>query len=276
LVDPAADAYERELLAFRAAREAKYRSDAGWLTLVERISLEPGVNQTPLGALSVRDGGLVSLEVAPGLAVARAGGDGQLSERPDRPERIDAQVPGPGIPGQPVVFVSGPRRYEIVRRAGRLVMRVRDPMSPARAAFEGIAAYPIDPAYRVLAAFERLAEPQTTAVEMSDGDEDSAPLLGEARFGLPGQPARFALQIFLEESSSRLYVPFGDRTNRSETYGGGRFLYAVERDGSLVIDFNRACNPPCAFNPMVTCPLPPPANRLDVPIRAGERLPRGN
>jgi hypothetical protein len=263
-VDPTSDAYERELLAFRAAREAKYRSADGWLTLVDRIPLEPGVNQTPLGALSVRDGGLIALEVAPGLELARLGASGGDPVS----GRVDAEVP--------VVFASGSRRYEIIRRAGRLVMRVRDPQAPARTAFAGISAYPIDPAHRVVAEFERLAEPQVAAVEMSDGEEDTAPLLGVARFRLPGQSARFALQIFLEESSSRLYVPFGDRTNRSETYGGGRFLYGVEQDRSLVIDFNRACNPPCAYNPMVTCPLPPLANRLDVPVRAGERLPRGN
>jgi uncharacterized protein (DUF1684 family) len=267
-VDFAADAYERDMLAFRAAREARYRSEGGWLTLVDRIPLEPGANQTPLGTVTVGEQGRVVLDVKPGLELARAGGAVA--------GRVEAQVPGPDAPGEPIVFASGQRRFEIVRRSDRLVMRVRDPDAPARAAFTGIPVYPIDAAYRVVAEFARLAAPEETAVEMSDGDEDVARMLGVASFALPDVPARLELQIFTEESTGRLYVPFRDRTNRDETYGGGRFLYGQEDGGSLVLDFNRACNPPCAFNPLVTCPLPPPANRLDVPVRAGERLPRGN
>jgi uncharacterized protein len=275
-VDFAADAYEREILAFRAAREARYRSEDGWLTLVDRIPLERGRNQTPLGAIEVGDGGAIVLDVTPGLELARFGagagpGAGQLVAG-----RVEALVPGPGVPGEPVIFTSGERRYEIVWRGESLVMRVRDPKSAARTAFAGIPTYPVDPAYRVVAEFARRAAPEETAVEMSDGDEDVGQLIGEARFGLDGAASPLALQIFIEESTGRLYVPFGDRTNREETYGGGRFLYGREEGSALVLDFNRACNPPCAFNPLVTCPLPPPANRLDVPVRAGERLPRGN
>ena len=269
-MDFAADAYERDVLAFRAAREARYRSEDGWLTLVDRIPLEQGVNQTPLGTITVGEHGRIVLEVKPGLELSRTGAG------PGVAGRVEAQVPGPGAPGEPVIFTSGERRFDIVRRVDRLVMRVRDPKAPARAAFAGIPVYPIDAAYRVVAEFARLAAPEDTAVEMSDGDEDVAQLLGVASFALPGAPSRLELQIFTEDSTGRLYVPFRDRTNREETYGGGRFLYGKEDGGSLVLDFNRACNPPCAFNPLVTCPLPPPANRLDVPVRAGERLPRGN
>ena len=92
--------------------------------------------------------------------------------------RFEAQVPGPDAPGEPVVYASGKRRVEIVRRSDRLVMRVRDPDAPARAAFTGIPVYPIDAAYRVVAEFARLAAPEDTAVEMSDGDEDVARCLG--------------------------------------------------------------------------------------------------
>ncbi len=270
-MDFAADAYERDMLAFRAAREARYRSEGGWLTLVERILLEPGANQTPLGTVTVGEHGHIVLDVKPGLELARTGPGPAAGELVSG--RIEAQVPGPG---EPVLFTSGSRRFEIAPRGDRLVLRVRDPEAPARAAFAGIPVYPIDAAYRVVAEFARLAAPEETSVEMSDGDEDVAQLLGVARFALPVASSRLQLQIFIEESTGRLYVPFGDRTNREETYGGGRFLYGQEDGASLVLDFNRACNPPCAFNPLVTCPLPPPANRLDVPVRAGERLPRGN
>jgi hypothetical protein len=260
-VDFAADAHEREIVAFRAAREARYRSDRGWLTLVERTPLDPGETATALGTITVSDEGAAFLEIEPGSAVTR---DGQAVSG-----RLD-------VTGGAELAMDG-RRYEIVPRSGgRLVLRVRDPESRARRDFAGIPVYPTDPAYRVMASFDRLAAAQDTTVETSDGGEDVAHLAGEARFELPVDPAAQRLQIFIEESTGRLYVPFGDRTNRDETYGGGRFLYGVEDGGALVLDFNRACNPPCAFNPLVTCPLPPPANRLDVSVRAGERLPRGS
>ena len=262
-VEFGADAYEREILAFRAAREARYRSEQGWLTLVERLALEPGPNPTPLGVIDLEPGGRIALHVEQGVEVTRDG----------RPVsgRVTLQ-----LGSEPAVFHMGGRRYELVLRGERAFVRVRDPESPARVDFSGIPVYPIDPDYRVSAEFARLAEPEDTAVEMSDGDEDVAHLLGEARFALPDTSSPVRLQIFTEDSTGRLYVPFGDPTNRNETYGGGRFLYGQEDAGSLILDFNRACNPPCAFNPLVTCPLPPPANRLTVPVRAGERLPRGN
>jgi len=263
-VESAPEAYEREILAFRAAREARYRSEQGWLTLVDRIPLEPGPNLTPFGEVEVGAEGRVAIQIAQDLYVMRDGAPVS--------GRVQVEIPEDA----PVVFTQGRRRYEIVRRPGhRLGVRVRDPESPARLAFTGVPVYPIDPAFRVKAEFARLASPEDTAVEMSDGEEDLAKLLGEARFALPGSSSAHRLQIFTEASTGRLYVPFGDTTNREETYGGGRFLYGHEDGGSLVLDFNRACNPPCAFNPLVTCPLPPSANRLTVPIRAGERLPRG-
>ncbi|HTE55941.1 MAG TPA: DUF1684 domain-containing protein [Kofleriaceae bacterium] len=270
-MDSAAEAHEREIAAFRAAREARYRSGDGWLTLIERIALDPGETRTPLGTVTVATDGSAALEVSPGLAVTRGGDpvEGTPVEGTPVEGRIDVS--------EGAVFVLAGRRHEIVKRSGgRLAMRVRDPESPARRRFAGIPVYPVDRAYRVAADFDRLPAPEDTTVEMSDGEEDLAHLAGEARFALPVAAGTQRLQIFIEESTGRLYVPFGDRTNRHETYGGGRFLYGKEESGTLVLDFNRACNPPCAFNPLVTCPLPPPANRLDVSVRAGERLPRGS
>jgi len=80
------------------------------------------------------------------------------------------------------------------------------------------------------------------------------------------------LIAFDDTGDGRLFFVFGDRTNGRETYGGGRFLYSdPPRDGRVVLDFNRAYNPPCVFTPWATCPLPPPGNRLPVAIEAGEK-----
>jgi uncharacterized protein (DUF1684 family) len=96
----------------------------------------------------------------------------------------------------------------------------------------------------------------------------SAP--GTAVFTVEGQEYR--LTPVLEEGSSILFFVFGDQTNRTETYGAGRFLYAaLPEDGFAVLDFNRAYNPPCAFSPFATCPLPPKQNRLALKVEAGEK-----
>ena len=90
-------------------------------------------------------------------------------------------------------------------------------------------------------------------------------------FRIDGQEYR--LDAVDEQGEDEMFLIFGDRTNGAETYGAGRFLYAPRpgKDGRTVVDFNKAYNPPCAFTPFATCPLPPPQNRLPIPIPAGEK-----
>ena len=93
---------------------------------------------------------------------------------------------------------------------------------------------------------------------------------GILRFKLNGK--KYSLEPVLEEGSDQLFIIFRDATSRTVTYGAGRFLYAKKAvNGKVVLDFNRAENPPCAFTPFATCPLPPPQNRLNVKIKAGEK-----
>ena len=90
-------------------------------------------------------------------------------------------------------------------------------------------------------------------------------------FERDGQTWRIAA---LEADAGRVWLVFGDATNGTDTYGGGRFLYteSVAEDGTVVVDFNLAYNPPCVFSPYATCPLPPPQNRLALRIEAGEKV----
>ena len=102
------------------------------------------------------------------------------------------------------------------------------------------------------------------------GTVDQSPSPGMAVFTVDGQEYR--LTPVLEEGETRLFFVFADATNRTETYGAGRFLYAdPPTNGSVVLDFNRAYNPPCAFSAYATCPLPPKQNRLPLAISAGEK-----
>jgi uncharacterized protein (DUF1684 family) len=143
-----------------------------------------------------------------------------------------------------------------------------------RAAFPALPYFPINPEYRVPAALS--PTPDTEAIEMplSTGQRRKMRRVGMLEFSLKGQPLK--LTAFVEASDRtlrRLFVPFGDRTNGTETYPAGRYL-DLDRTatGLYEIDFNRAYHPFCLFNPTFECPVPPRENRLDVPVRAGEKL----
>lgn len=246
-----------EVTAFRERRNARYLSATGWLTLVERTPLEPGTTRAPFGELLIEPGRAPRALIAPGAVVTRAG----------------APLAGEVELADDDVLAHGGRTYDLLRRGDAHVLRVRDPDAPARRAFTAMPVYPIDVRWRALAAFDRLDAPRREHVPHTDGSEGTLPRLGTARFTLEGAPE--SLAIYFEESGQRLYVPFLDASNRDETYGGGRMLYAAEPSpgAPLVLDFNMAFNPPCALNSLVSCPMPPAENRLSVAVRAGEKRP---
>jgi uncharacterized protein (DUF1684 family) len=152
-------------------------------------------------------------------------------------------------------------------------VRLRDPECALRRDFAGIDAYPVDPAYRVVARLEPF--PAGTRIEVPNmlGHVDSVETPGAFAFPLRGGTRRLVPML---EPDSTLFFVFADSTTGVETYGGGRFLYADLRpDGTAVLDFNMAYNPPCAFNPYTTCPLPPEGNTLAMAVRAGEKFSAG-
>jgi len=131
--------------------------------------------------------------------------------------------------------------------------------------------YDIDPTLRVTAELELYDEPRTIAVDtVIEGFQQYPVAPGVASFELNGQ--RFDLEPTL--SGDKLFFVFGDETNRDETYGAGRFVYADAPgdDGILVLDFNLSYSPPCAFNDFSTCPIASPRNRLPIRIEAGEKF----
>jgi uncharacterized protein (DUF1684 family) len=147
----------------------------------------------------------------------------------------------------------------------------------ARAKILPLLYYPPDQAYRVPASL--VPDPGARVVEMltSTGQRRQVEVLGKLAFVLHGRPLE--LTAFSEEGSNgqRLWVPFTDQTSGGETYGAGRYL-DIDRTatGIYIVDFNTAYNPYCAYNPTYDCPVPPPQNRLPVPVRAGEKKPIGH
>jgi uncharacterized protein (DUF1684 family) len=158
----------------------------------------------------------------------------------------------------------------VVHRSGeQRGLRVRDPNGPLARGFAGFTWFPIDPAYRVVGRLIKDAQPQRLEVVNTYGDVDTYQTDGVVEFTLQGQTLR--LRPFTTRPK-RFYFVFRDESGGHETYKTARFLYTDLRDdGTTVLDFNQAYNPPCAFNPYTTCPIPLRENRLPVKILAGER-----
>jgi hypothetical protein len=177
--------------------------------------------------------------------------------------------------GHPTVLSLGSLTFFVIRRGDRLAVRIKDVDSPARKSFTAIDSYPIDPRWRFEARFHAYDHPRTARVPTVTGMEEAYQVPGSVAFDHDGQTYR--IDAFLEEGETDLFLVFGDLTNRSETYGGGRYLYAPRADerGIVVVDFNKAYNPPCVFTPFATCALPLPQNKLPILVEAGEKLYRG-
>jgi len=269
-IDPA---YRTEIEAVWAEREAKLTAEDGWLSLTGLYWLEPGSsafgsnNENPVwipdgaaiaGALVLGGDGAVTLKPSPeaGLTV-----NGQPAT-----ERILAS----DAAGAPDVVRSGRALFYLISRGDRIGVRVKDPESPSRREFHGLQRFPIDPAFRVTAALEPYDEPQEVAIPTVLGEPTTMLAPGLLRFELGGEALTLEPYVSSPDDTA-LFIVFRDATSGDTTYGAGRFLSAELESTGVVLDFNLAVNPPCAFTPYATCPLPTPENTLFVAIEAGEK-----
>ena len=160
-----------------------------------------------------------------------------------------------------------------IRRGPKVGLRMLDPDSVARTTFKGLKYFPLDPSYRVRAAFTPYATPKQVPVPNVLGQIVKMESPGYVEFALTGQPGKtYRLEPVYETPEKKdLFFIFRDLTSRKETYEAGRFLHTpLPVDRAVDLDFNRAYNPPCAFTDFATCPLPIKENHLDVRIPAGE------
>ncbi len=162
----------------------------------------------------------------------------------------------------------------VVHRSGtRLSLRVRDPNGERARTFRGFEWFPIGRGYRVLGRFIRDATPRNLPVVNTFGDVDTYETEGVVELALNGEVLR--LRPFTTEPG-RFFFVFNDASSGNETYEAARFLYSdLRQDGTTILDFNEAYNPPCAFNPFTTCPIPLPENQLPIKVLAGEKKYRG-
>ncbi len=254
----AAPAFVDDWKAWHARRIERLRAPDGWLALAGLHWLAPGENRVPgLPGAFVVEGGKVRLAAAASDGYALRGAPVTsvtlASDAADAPDRL----------------AVGSRAVAIIDRGGKLAVRVWDAERPARKAFAGVDAFPPDPRWRIEARWEPYAAPRRVEVPSVVGIPQVESVPGRATFELAGRS--LSLEPTLEPDGSLFFV-FRDATAASETYGAGRFLSAdAPRDGRVVLDFNRATNPPCAFTPFATCPLPRRENVLPVRVEAGER-----
>ena len=158
----------------------------------------------------------------------------------------------------------------LIRRGDKIGVRVKDSQSQARRSFHGLDYFPIDPSWRIEARFEPYDPPRSISVPNVLGQDNAEKSPGALVFEHGGKTYR--LDPVLERGETDYFVIFGDRTNGTDTYGAGRFLYVHPPvDGKTIIDFNKAYNPPCVFTEYATCPLPPPQNKLPVGWRRARR-----
>jgi uncharacterized protein (DUF1684 family) len=253
----AASAFDDEIAQWRRGREARLKADGGWLTVAGLFWLHEGANSFGKDAANeivLPDGPARAgtFELRGGKVTVTADG----ATRDVRPDSDDA-------------VKAGRLSLFAIQRGDRFGIRLKDPDSEYRRNFHGIEYFPAREEYRVTARF--VADPVQIPILNVIGQTEHYPSPGYAVFQLEGQELR--LRPYLEESDAKeLFYVFRDQTSGKETYGGGRFLYSgMPVDGKVVLDFNKAYNPPCSFTPYATCPLPPPENRLAVRIEAGEK-----
>ena len=261
-------AHRADVEAWRSERYASLQRDVGWLTLAGLSWLEPGANvvgRNPASDVVLPDGPARAgtLTVANGAVTAT--GEFLHEGRP-----VDGLTLASDAGGEPTLLGLGRVRLCVIERGGRLGVRTWDLDAPTRQAFTGVDHWPVSPAWRFDARFEPTpGRTLPVADAVGDVEEEASP--GDVVFEADGATHR--LQALAGGDAGELWLVFADATNRGETYGGGRFLYTpAPADGRVVVDFNRAYNPPCVFSPFTTCPLPWPENRLPIRVEAGERM----
>lgn len=171
--------------------------------------------------------------------------------------------------GKPTEIRTGTQTFYLIKREERFGIRLKDSNSEARRNFKGLHWFPVDKSYKVTARLEPFPEPKELSVPNVLGGNFKMKSPGTLKFTVKGREC--SLQPVLEDDGT-LFLIFGDASNNNDTYKAGRFLYAEKPvNGEVVLDFNKAENPPCAFTPYATCPLPPAGNKLEVEIGAGEK-----
>lgn len=279
--DPAESAAEHVAFnnaqhAWREQRKADLLKPDGWTSLVGLHWVDPGshylgsdadngirlaAGPAHLGMLTLKGD---TLRFSPESKVALT-----LDGQPFKGAvtlRTDADPAGPSVIG----FDEGKGLATIIQRGQRYALRVKHADAPTRTGFAGLAYWQADPAWKIPGRFIAHPAGKTMDVVNIIGTTEPVANPGAVEFERGGKTYRLEA---LDEGDGKLFLILADRTSGHGSYGAGRYLYTdlPDAQGKVMLDFNQAYNPPCAFTSFATCPLPPPENRLDLQITAGEK-----
>lgn len=264
-------AWQQQVRDWQKTRTEKLKRPDGWLSLV-------AFEWLPQGSSEIGSGNDIDIHVPGGpdywgtisvigekVAFLAADAGGVLVDGESQPLAqlvVDHQGPA-------TLVSAGTTNFYVIMRE-KLAIRAKDSQSPIRTEFRGLGYFPINRDWRKVARYEPHPPGKTIDVANVLGQVIPTPNPGALVFGHEGKEYR--VEGLVEEGSDQLFFVVADRTSGKQTYGAGRTLYAdyPGLDGTTVIDFNKAYNPPCAFTAFSTCQLPPEGNRLDVVINAGE------
>jgi len=286
---PSQEAYQAELESWQARHIQELKEPDSWLSVVNLHWIQPGdirIGSDPemdlvlagegvlpwVGTLSLRGEGSFEYSLSPEAAAAVGAATLGAARGEEVPNPLLFRVDSPGAPP---LMTWGTFTWFVIERFGEYGIRVRDSASEALANFEGLESYPIDLDWRIMARFDRYDPPREIPNPNVLDIPSTATSPGAAVFEVDGEEYRLDLTGDLDSRS--LFVVFGDKTNGAESYAGGRFLNVEvpNEDGWVVVDFNRAYNPPCVFTPYATCPVPAPQNKLALRVEAGEKMYHG-
>lgn len=276
--------WQNDIAAWRTQHVVELQKPDGWLALAGLAWLEPGDNTFG----SAQDNKIHLPPSAPAhLGILHLQGETVTLNPPSDGFPDGFLVDGKPVRPQPLHtdpdhdknnphLTIGTLNLYVIHRGDRFALRIKDAKSPALTGFHGLKWYAPDPAYRVTAHWIPYSPQKTFTIATLIGTSYPAQIPGSAEFTLHGKTYRVD-PILEGPEVAKLFFVLRDTTSAKTTYGACRFLYTafpdhgLDHPGELVLDFNRLENPPCAYTPYATCPLPPPQNRLPIPLPVGEQ-----
>lgn len=267
-----------DYIDWQKQRVENLTAEKGWLTLV-------GLHWLDVGKFTLGSGADQQIRLNAGpekLGVIERKASGELVFSANAPVMIDGAAAKPDVVlttdkngATPTEVSIGTLSFLAIDRSGKIGLRVKDSASKTRTEFLGLDYFAYQPALKIVASYE--AYPQARMLEVATiiGTVEPTPNPGRAKFSVAGKDYSFELLEGSDES--HYFTVFGDQTNGKETYGMARFLAGAidAKNKTVILDFNTAYNPPCAFTEYATCPMPPEGNRIAAKVQAGEKAYRG-
>lgn len=276
--------WQQEIGSWRAQHAVELQKPDGWLALAGLEWLDAGDNSVG----SAKDNKIHLPSGGPAhLAVLHLDGESVALNPPEggfpagflidgKPVQTQTLHTDPDHDKNNPRLTIGTLNMYVIHRGERFALRIKDAKSPALTGFHGLKWYEPNQAYRVTARWIPYSPQKTFTIATLIGTSYPAQIPGSAEFTLQGKTYRVD-PILEDPAVAKLFFVLRDTTSSSTTYGACRFLYTgfpdhgLEKPGELVLDFNKLENPPCAYTPYATCPLPPKQNRLPIPLPVGEQ-----